>query len=104
MSLPLDFLFLKKVPLVTAQRAISDRHVLDEEAAGVAGNDQVELVWLWFPSIAPLSPGRQQHGRTEGRGRVKKTEDSMHPDAPSPEVLSELDWPDHPFIPRWTLN
>lgn len=43
------FLSPKKVPLVTA---VSDRHELDEGAAGVAGNEQVELARL------PLSPGR----------------------------------------------
>lgn len=32
--------------------------MLDEEAAGGAGNEQVELARLRFPFIAPLSPGR----------------------------------------------
>lgn len=108
MSLPHDVLFLKKkVPLVT------NGHGLDEEAAGVAGNEQVELVRLWFPSIAPFvlfvlfylfSTRYYEYTTVQGgnlvlggdkarerREKVKRTGDpkEMHQDAPSRELLPE---------------
>lgn len=94
MSLLHDSLFLKKVPLV---KAISGRQELDEEAAGVAGNEQVELAQLHFPFIAPLSPGRWQQGRREERERRWKGL-KIQEDALSRELLPEWDWTELPLI------
>lgn len=55
MSHPRDVLYPEKVPLVMV---ISDGHRLDEEVAGVAGNQQVEPAQLWVLSVSPLSPKR----------------------------------------------